>query len=94
MIELLFSTPIISDSDVIWWIESAITQPENRPYFNSPYYSEVVEYYHLDKKVHNWLVEHAIKYNIFCKLLDEHYINFGISFENKSDAMLFKLRWL
>jgi hypothetical protein len=48
----------------------------------------------LKEKYLSWLIENNIEYNLkyTCSMEDEEY--FFILFENKDDAMLFKLTWV
>ena len=49
-------------------------------------------YYYLHKKVHKWLVENNIQYDIFFQNSNNSE-NCGIAFKDKKDAMIYKLRW-
>ena len=82
---------IILDRDqffhICWGIDIYKIQPYAR-YKNS----QIVDI--LMEEVHIWLVDNNIKYKLDREQEGEGDDYFFIIFENKSDAMLFKLTWM
>ena len=87
MIEVILNNRS-SKEDFESWIDMYVdvNELDNRPYIKNFYFLQ------LNQIVHNWLESENIYYSLSLKQVGG-WSKMVVNFENKSDAMFFKLRW-
>jgi hypothetical protein len=71
-----------------WYLENGVESPENRSFiYLHPYY------FHLNIEIYGWLIDQNIVHKIGSDIDGDTEMFYFIIFENKDDAMLFKLTW-
>jgi hypothetical protein len=73
---------------------------DNVPNDGRPYYKLRIQHTtatfkrSLSNELHDWMVEHNIKYIVLNEINSLYYRDYRIGIRKKEDAMLFKLTWV